>query len=113
MREIIIITALLICTAAIGATRPSQVTIPKDTILEIKLDAIDEWPDDYSMQAYVIKQQKEAYQNLYAWAIDNRENSLAKIIFRRAQREWPDDYNMQWYIVQREVSALEGIYGGE
>ena len=72
---------------------------------EIKARAAEEWPDDYAMQAYEYKRQREAWDEMRRYA---SSAALGKIV-AKARREWPDNYTMQRYEVQRQLKGLEDL----
>ena len=60
--------ALAVCIATMlsltyALTCPAQ-TVPSHVRSQIRAKAQAEWPDDYNMQAFTIKQQVEAYKKL-------------------------------------------------
>lgn len=108
------IALIIIClsvTPLFSEIQPHQIQVPEEIIVEIKLKAIQDWPDDYSMQVYILEKQVDAYKVLYAWAHNNKNNEMAERIFRKAQRDWPGDYSMQLYLVKKEVEAAQRLYG--
>lgn len=97
----------MICASLLTAEiNPDQIAIPQDTIDKIKAQAAEKWPNDYSMQAYTIKQQKEGYKKSHAWYENYKHNEAARNIFDTAQEKWPNDYAMQFYEIEKQVEGL-------
>lgn len=71
-----------------------------------------EWPDDYNMRAYCIKQQNEAVASLKAATDADIPTTVFQQIRRRCAREWPDDYNMRRYSEQQQISAYRQMQKG-
>jgi hypothetical protein len=76
----------------------------------IKLNAQREWPNDYEMQAYVMKNQAAAYN-----AIQTQQpptdipTSAYSQIKSDAQNNWSGDYEMQAYIIKQQVQAYRNV----
>lgn len=64
-----------------------------------------EWPDDFSMRAYCIEQQRDALNKLKEGSPQNVPNDVFKGIRQKCASEWPDDYAMRVYC---ESQQLEG-----
>jgi len=71
-----------------------------------------EWPDNYNMRAYCIKQQKEAVANLKSATHPEIPIAVLQQIRRKCAREWPDDYNMRHYCEQQQLTAYRQMQNG-
>jgi len=101
--------------------KKSTVEQPKQTVIEdasiignidqkeLKKASIEEWPDDYSMQEYHLKEQVEAHLNLSQLAkeIINMPEKIR--IMQKAIKEWPKDYSMQLYTAKEQIEALNRL----
>ena len=88
---------------------PDKIRIPNQVAESIKANAERQWPDDYSMQEYEIKEQSKAYKKVQHWIYQNRYNKVYKEIAENAQRQWHEDYTMQFYEIERQVEAFNSI----
>jgi len=99
---------------------PASPTLSPTTQDEEYADADDvitrhcerEWPDDYNMRAYCVKQQREAVSNLKAAAPADIPAAVLQQIRRKCAREWPDDYSMRHYCEQQQLSAYRQMQKG-
>jgi catechol 2,3-dioxygenase-like lactoylglutathione lyase family enzyme/Fe-S cluster biosynthesis and repair protein YggX len=68
-----------------------------------------EWPDDFSMRAYCLEQQRDAVAKLR----EGRPEDIPEEIFRQIRRqcasEWPDDNTMRVYCEEEQVAAFRRI----
>ena len=82
------------------------VVVPQEVLMQIKARAASEWPGDYSMQAYTITQQREAYEKIqnYRASLD-MENEVVSTCMGRACDEWPEDYTMQVYVFDNQLES--------
>jgi hypothetical protein len=103
---ILVALAFSLCTACLQA---GSIQVPSQVKQQIKVAAAEKWNGDYEMQAYMIKNQSEAYQKLMQWGNANKTSDVAKSIFRAAQKKWKGDYEMQWYMVENQVEAYNQI----
>lgn len=79
---------------------------------EIKKGAVSKWPDDYSMQAFEIKKQTEAFEQFQiSEKPASMSNSTFQLIKDRAVRKWPGDYAMQLYELKEQVEGWVKVNG--
>ncbi|HYV10268.1 MAG TPA: hypothetical protein VE980_05110 [Pyrinomonadaceae bacterium] len=69
----------------------------------------NEWPDDFSMRAYCIEQQRQAVEQLR----QGRPRDIPENVFcgirRRCTAEWPDDYAMRVYCEEQQIEGYRKI----
>jgi len=62
-----------------------------------------EWPDDFSMRAYCIQQQREAVAKLKLGGPRDVPIDVFNAIRRKCTAEWPDDYAMRVYCEAQQL----------
>ncbi len=87
-------------------SKPGNINIPAFDTEVIKTKAINEYPNDYSTQEYVINEQKESYDKLKAIIKENLDKPELKIILENAISEWKDDYSMVVNTVEEQLDSL-------
>jgi len=109
MKKTIRLTTL--CIAAAFSVQAGK-TLTSSLQAEIKKSAEAEWPGDYSMQAYEIKNQTEAFQTFHAMEKpSSMSNSTFELIKSRAEKEWPKDYSMQLYELKKQIEGWQEVNG--
>ncbi len=73
----------------------------------IRSKCIEEWPNDFRMQAYCEKKQYEALQKLQKAPAASPQ--AASIIREKCASEWPSDFRMRAYCEQKQVEALREL----
>lgn len=77
----------------------------------IRRNCAREWPDDYSMRNYCIKQQREALAILKK----GRPHDIPEDVFARIRSkcaaEWPEDYTMRQYCEKQQFDAYRELEG--
>lgn len=68
-----------------------------------------EWPEDYSMQEYHIKEQIEALNQVREFQSKYKDNIEIKGIIESAINEWPKDYTMQVYTFKEQLDAFNRL----
>ncbi|MBI2794918.1 MAG: hypothetical protein HYX66_09760 [Ignavibacteria bacterium] len=72
----------------------------------IRKAAADKYPNDYSMQKYVIDNEMKAYSELEKWV---GEVGVPQNVFfsikKQATDKYPNDYSMQKYVIEEQVKA--------
>jgi hypothetical protein len=68
-----------------------------------------EWPDDYSMRAYCVTQQRAAVAKLIVGAPAEIPADVFTQIRRKCAREWPDDYAMRQYSEDQQLTAYRRL----
>jgi TPR repeat protein len=83
--------------------------VPATVLDGIKQAAAREWPTDYEMQAYEIKNQVAAYGQLQQLSPGNIPADVFQQIKTAAVDEWPRDYEMQVYEIKNQVKAYQDL----
>jgi hypothetical protein len=68
-----------------------------------------EWPDDFSMRAYCIKQQREAAMKLRLGRPTDVPEEVFSTIRRKCAQEWPDDFAMRVYCEEQQVEGYRRV----
>jgi hypothetical protein len=93
-----------------SAEQPSQST-PSQVTSRIRAKAQAEWPSDFEMQAYTIKNQTSAYQTLQTMAsVSGVPSTVLETVKSNAASEWPDDYEMQVYTINNQIAAYRSLH---
>lgn len=91
--------------------RVPSVGVPDDIDTAIQSLARSQWPNDFSMQAYTIKKQREGYvalgTHLQRYSSLGLPEEVRDWALRNAEQEWPTDYSMQAYSYDKN---LEGYF---
>jgi capsid portal protein len=93
--------------------------VPADVLNTMRKKAESEWPDDFSMQKYVLEDQlsgwhsmQEAKATVYeemkadSGDPDDVSSKILDDIFRKCESEWPEDFAMQKYVYDEEMAAM-------
>jgi hypothetical protein len=76
---------------------------------EIGAKCAADWPDDYRMQEYCVKTQRESSDALDARSMTgSREQGIRA----KCQKDWSDDYKMRNYCEEQQLKSLRAIGGG-
>lgn len=75
----------------------------------IKNHCQKEWPDDFKMQAYCIKQQKNAVNVLEQGPPDDVPEGVFDKIRSKCDREWHGDYKMRAYCEKQQIEAWRAL----
>lgn len=68
-----------------------------------------EWPDDFSMRAYCIQQQREAVAKLKLGRPQDIPEDVFTGIRRKCAAEWPDDYAMRAYCEDQQLAGYRQV----
>jgi hypothetical protein len=68
-----------------------------------------EWPDDFSMRAYCIEQQREAVAKLRRGGPQGVPEEVFRGIRRKCAAEWPDDYAMRVYCEEQQLAGYRKV----
>ena len=112
---ITLLTTVVVATASNDAHKPKQ-TLIKEAHQQIRIDAYQKWGEDYTMVAYSINRQKEAF-SAYLITLDsvNPKNvkpedeasyTVVRRLLQRQRDKWGNDYIMVMYCFEREMNAL-------
>lgn len=82
-----------------------------DSDVIIKHHCEKEWPDDFSMRAYCIQQQRDAVATLRRTGPDDIPVAVLAAIRRKCAAEWPDDYAMRVYCEEQQVAGYREVNG--
>lgn len=110
---------------------PTQVTPTQNTVDEFEVDPNEEsiplenddseaeqvirrhcereWPDDYTMRNYCLKQQREALAVLEQGRPDDIPEEVFAGIRSKCANEWPEDYNMRRYCEQQQFNSYREL----
>jgi len=75
----------------------------------IKRHCEREWPADYSMRGYCIKQQREALTTLKRGRPHDIPTDVFASIREKCAQEWSDDYTMRLYCEQQQFAAFREL----
>ena len=79
---------------------------PKAIISLIEKKAEADWPGDFSMQAQVIKSQREAYEKITHYEIIfELTTEINEELFRKAKTDWPEDFAMQVHTFETQMKS--------
>jgi TPR repeat protein len=82
-----------------------------DVTLSIRANAEKEWPDNYEMQEFAIKEQAEAYNYV---ATTSSATGVPQDVFEnikaKAASDWPDNYEMQKFQINQQVKAYTDLH---
>lgn len=71
-----------------------------------------EWPDDYTMRNYCLKQQREALAVLEHGRPDDIPEDVFTGVRKKCAGEWPEDYNMRRYCETQQFDSYREVEGG-
>jgi hypothetical protein len=95
---------------AARAVRPLTEDEYADADAVIRHHCEHEWPDDFSMRAYCIQQQREAVTKLRR---GGRPEDVSEDVFsgvrRKCAAEWPDDYAMRVYCEEQQLAGYRQV----
>lgn len=83
--------------------------IPQDVRKKIKAFAASEHPKDFSMQAYVVDEQMQAYKALQTFDPSPMPKSVMNRVLAATVAEYPDDYAQQLYVLKEQVEGYVGL----
>ena len=75
----------------------------------IKEHCEKKWPTDFQMQAYCVKQQSEAVQNLAKGKPSDISKSRWNQIFSECWSKWTNDFQMMNYCTEQQIKGLRQI----
>lgn len=71
-----------------------------------------EWPNDYSMRSFCVRQQREALDTLKRGRPDDIPEDVFEGIRSKCAADWPEDYNMRRYCEQQQYNAYRELEDG-
>lgn len=88
----------------------ADIVIPEKVLAEIKKEAATRYPNNFSMQLFVIDQQKDAYRELMALVSpeDIEEATFTRIV-EVATRRYPKNYSMRLFVIEQEIEAYRKL----
>jgi len=69
----------------------------------------NEWPDDFSMRAYCVQQQRDAVAKLRLGRPEDVSDETFARIRQRCSAEWPDDYAMRVYCEHQQLEGYRKV----
>jgi hypothetical protein len=100
----------MVCIMVAGLVQ--AVSMSSSIQAEIKKRAETKWPDDFSMQAYHIKSETEAFESFQAMEKpSSMSSSTFELIKSRAERMHPKDYSGQFYELKKQVKGWLQVNG--
>ncbi|HYI13258.1 MAG TPA: toll/interleukin-1 receptor domain-containing protein [Thermoanaerobaculia bacterium] len=69
-----------------------------------------EWPDDYSMRSYCIRQQREAVANLRLGPPEDIPPQVFERMRQKCAHEWPDDFAMRHYAERQQLEGYRQVH---
>lgn len=105
MKHMIVILLAVLSAASVVQAQ----SVPSSVDAQIKQAARAKYPDDYEMQEYKIKEQRQAYLNVQSYSAADLPQNVFAGIRRDAVRKYPRDYEMQEYKVKEQVKAYRAI----
>lgn len=92
-----------------SASNQRVVAVPSSVSKLIRENAQRAWPDDYSMQRYVIKQQEGAYIAVARLTNPAVPPAIFAELKRKAQTDWNNDFTMQKYTLEKQCKAYVAV----
>jgi TIR domain len=71
-----------------------------------------EWPADFNMRAYCMRQQREAAAQLQRGRPDDLPEDVFQAIRLLCAAEWPDDYAMRVYCERQQINGYGEVHEG-
>ena len=71
-----------------------------------------EWPNDYSMRSFCVKQQREALDVLKQGRPDDIPEEVFVGVRNKCAVEWPEDFNMRRYCEKQQFDSYRELEGG-
>jgi len=87
-------------------TVPSVGSAPEEVIRRY---CEKQWPDDFQMQAYCRKQQREALAELQSLRAEGVPAETFAEIRRGCASQWPDDFSMRLYCERQQLEAYRQL----
>jgi hypothetical protein len=75
----------------------------------LRLHCEREWPDDFNMRAYCMRQQREAVARLRQGRPSDIPEDVFAAIRTKCAREWPEDYSMRVYSEEQQFNAYREV----
>src|ERR1017187_1213954 len=94
---------------AASAVQPETEDEPSDVDAVIRHHCEREWPDDFSMRAYCIQQQREAAAKLRLGGPVDVPEDVLRGIRRKCATQWPDDYAMRVYCEEQQFAGYRKV----
>jgi hypothetical protein len=106
MKKTLLLTFCLGFALSVQAGKYLSASISK----VIKERAETEWPGDYAMQAYEIKNQTAAFKTFHEMKPPSgMTSSVFEEIKKRAEKEWPKDFEMQLYELKNQIKGWQEV----
>ena len=101
---VLIILLALASTLTAGAA-PATKAAKRDIAKEIRAEAAIEWPGNYQMQEYHIKEERKAFNKIVVFLKTHKGNHEAVNILSNAKAKWPKNYRMMMYQTNTQWEA--------
>ena len=85
--------------------------VPSEVLTSIKCQAAADNPRDFSTQAYVVKEQIEAYRKLNEFSAPGMPKEILSKVLEKVAQDDPVDYSTQLYALQVQFDAYQKIEG--
>ena len=90
--------------------QPTYIYNAEEHILsKIREKSKTEWPEDFSMQEYYIKEQTNAYLAVNSLKNENKNDKTISSIIEKAIKEYPKDYEMQLYTANEQIASYKRL----
>ncbi|MCK5133713.1 MAG: hypothetical protein KAR40_16365 [Candidatus Sabulitectum sp.] len=99
----IILTVTLLALSSIAFAVPSSIST------KIKNKAKQDFPNDYSTQEYVIKNQEQAYSQIQNYSYSGVPSSVINKLKEKAENEYPIDFSTQKYVIDSQVESYKKV----
>ncbi len=114
MRFTLIATASVIylvaqCGADEKVTATKRPLIPDAIKQGIRDQAAKRYPDDFSMQQFVVKEQTAAYRSMQEMSDDDLPLDAQRAIVKAAVQRYPVDYSMQLFVCNEQFDAYKKL----
>lgn len=87
----------------------TSMSMPSDWQQTVKSKCQEEWPTDYRMQEYCVKQQTEAVSALGKSNPSDVGLAAFRIIRGKCAEEWPRDFKMRAYCERQQVEGYRAL----
>lgn len=93
-----------------GSTYPKNVYSEAEQVIRRHCER--EWPNDYTMRNYCLKQQRETLAELEQGRPDDIPEEVFTVIRNKCAQEWPEDYNMRRYCEKQQLDSYRELETG-
>ncbi len=108
MKHVIAVIALLLLSLSPAVACDG---VPFDIVDQIKAKAASQFPDNYTLQEFSIKEECKAYLQVENYSDDRIPYQVLDGIIQKAASQFPDNYTLQKFSIDEEVKAYIRING--